>query len=310
MRFLFIFSFILSFTLTSVSFAESQVEYKSPGYFDFITMGPQTLKEAWQMSFRKEALPTWGAIAGSTAILYYYDEEILLEVQRMGRRLGIGNDDHTTGALTIGGMDILRVPTDLGSSLYYLGDGWTHLAVSLSFLGTGALTDDSRALQTGNQILHGMIWSTVPNQALKRSFGRESPYRRTEKRGAWRPFPAPSEYNNNISKYDAMPSGHVMTLTMTLTVIDSNYPEYKWYTRSIGGTLLSLLSLQMMNNGVHWASDYPLGIAMGYVFGKVASRQGRVAKNSNEKVSDIMVLPFHFAQNGDHISGFNMGFTF
>jgi hypothetical protein len=28
----------------------------------------------------------------------------------------------------------------------------------------------------------------------------------------------------------------------------------------------------MMNNGVHWASDYPLGIAMGWVIGKASTK--------------------------------------
>ncbi|MCK5883405.1 MAG: phosphatase PAP2 family protein [Bacteriovoracaceae bacterium] len=310
MRTLAIFLFLIVTNFSSPLYAEEKAEYTAPGAFDFLTMGPQTLKEAWKISFRKEALPAWGVIAGTTALTYYYDEEMLLEVQRMGRRLGIGNHDHTTGAVTVGGMDLIRVPTDFGSTMYYFGDGWTHLALSFGFMGTGALTDDNRALQTGNQILHGMIWSTVPNQMLKRSFGRESPYRRSEKRGAWRPFPSPSTYNNNVSKYDAMPSGHVMTLTMSLTVIDSNYPEYKLYTRSIGGTMLTLLSLQMMNNGVHWASDYPLGIAMGYVFGKVVSRQGKTVQSGKGKVSNFVLLPYHLSQNGQRVSGFNMGFLF
>ena len=34
----------------------------------------------------------------------------------------------------------------------------------------------------------------------------------------------------------------------------------------------------MLNNGVHWASDYPLGIWLGYAFGKMAVRKGRQKK--------------------------------
>jgi hypothetical protein len=29
-----------------------------------------------------------------------------------------------------------------------------------------------------------------------------------------------------------------------------------------------------MNNGVHWASDYPLAIALGYSFGKIIQARG------------------------------------
>ena len=38
---------------------------------------------------------------------------------------------------------------------------------------------------------------------------------------------------------------------------------------------MGLLGYSMLNNGVHWASDYPLGIALGYAFGKLAVRNGR-----------------------------------
>ena len=38
---------------------------------------------------------------------------------------------------------------------------------------------------------------------------------------------------------------------------------------------MSLLGWQMLNNGAHWASDYPLGIAMGYLVGKISTRLGR-----------------------------------
>ena len=33
---------------------------------------------------------------------------------------------------------------------------------------------------------------------------------------------------------------------------------------------------QMVNNGVHWDSDYPLGIAMGCVIGNQAAKLGKL----------------------------------
>ena len=38
---------------------------------------------------------------------------------------------------------------------------------------------------------------------------------------------------------------------------------------------MGLLGYAMLNNGVHWASDYPVGIALGYAFAKIAVRNGR-----------------------------------
>ena len=44
---------------------------------------------------------------------------------------------------------------------------------------------------------------------------------------------------------------------------------------------MTLLGFAMLNNGVHWAGDYPLGIAMGYVFAKVAVDHGRKVEVEN-----------------------------
>ena len=60
----------------------------------------------------------------------------------------------------------------------------------------------------------------------------------------------------------------------TFIVITENYPEYP-IIKPIGYSLMTLLCLQMMNNGTHWASDYPLSIAMGYYLGKIAVNNGR-----------------------------------
>ena len=60
----------------------------------------------------------------------------------------------------------------------------------------------------------------------------------------------------------------------TVTVIANNYPEYT-FVRPVGYSLMGVLGYQMLNNGVHWASDYPLAIALGYGFGKIAVRKGR-----------------------------------
>ena len=54
-----------------------------------------------------------------------------------------------------------------------------------------------------------------------------------------------------------------------------NYPEHKfiWPRRAAGA--MGVLSFTMVNNGVHWASDYPLALAIGGVVGKVVATRGR-----------------------------------
>lgn len=255
-----------------------QQETKIP-FMDIFWKMPETSWNGIKMSFTKESIPWWVGITGSTLILVHNDEKILNDIQADGRNMGIGNEDNTRPIIYFGDIDIIRLPTDTGSFLYFLGDGWMHGGIAAGFALTGHLTDDNRAYNTGLRIMHGMMVSTIFNQFTKRAFGRESPYHRTEPGGKWRPFPSISAYQTHTPDYDAMPSGHVMTATMTFTVINEAYPEYTHFLVPIEILWVTALSWQMVNNGVHWASDYPLGIAMGYVFGKAASQLGKTHTN-------------------------------
>jgi hypothetical protein len=263
-------SFVLSLLLPLFASADEKL-----GLTDTVTEIPASAKTFLVESFSKDALPAWGMILGSTALTYYYDEEILSGSQKFGRDIGIGNDDHTKTVFSIANYPILRLPSDWGSTMYFFGDGWLHSWIAGGFLGVGHFSNNTKAFNTGIMLVHGMMVSTIFNQALKRSFGRETPVAKTRERGAWRPFPSIKEYGKRTASYDAMPSGHVMTLTHTMVVLSEQYPESAGYFYSIGGFMLLALSYQMINNGVHWASDYPLGIAMGYLFGKISSRMGK-----------------------------------
>ena len=105
----------------------------------------------------------------------------------------------------------------------------------------------------------------------------------------WNFFPNQKEYHKHVSSYDAFPSGHLAAFMSTLTVITENYPEYP-IIKPIGYTLMTLLSIQMMNNGVHWASDYPLSIAMGYYLGKIAVNSGK--KNIESSQINYIIEPY------------------
>jgi hypothetical protein len=262
-----------------------------------VTGVPETSLRTLKTAFSKEAIVPWSIIAVSTIGLYAADREMLDEVQHWGRSTGVGNSDNTKTVLEAGPYPLFRFPSDTGSALYYLGDGWTHFTIAGSFLLAGQMVEGNRPHNTGLEIIHGMVVSTIFSQILKRSTGRESPSQAHSARGAWRPFPSPSEYNRNTARYDAFPSGHVMTATLTFTVINTNYPEYRYYTIPLAGVWLTALGLQMMNNGVHWASDYPLGVAMGYLVGKLSAQLGEPDENG-EKVSAFkpLVFPGRFAQ--------------
>ncbi len=236
---------------------------------------PTTSMRTLHGAFSRNAILPWAIIASTSALTYYYDEDLLLEIQQQGRDMGIGNDNKMHVALRAADQDILRLPASTGASLYFLGDGWTHFGIAAGFMATGYFAQSNRAWNTSMQIMHGMLTSTLFNQAIKRSTGREAPNQRTEERGAWRPFPSIKAYQGNTEKYDAVPSGHMMTATLTFTIISTNYPEHRAWVLPLAGVWLTALGWQMVNNGVHWASDYPLGIAMGYYIGKLSTRMGQ-----------------------------------
>lgn len=252
-----------------------------------------TTKEALSISFSKDAIPWWGVILGSTGVLYQYDEELYSDFQRKGRAWGIGNEDNTKQVVTLGGQELVRLPSDTGSAMYFLGDGWMHAGIATGFATVGQFTKDTRAFNTGVMIAHGMVVSTVFNQTLKRSFGRESPEVKTSRRGSWNLFPSFNDYNTKTASYDAMPSGHIMTATLTFTIITERYPEYQNYLYPLAGVWLTALGFQMVNNGVHWASDYPLGIAMGYVIGKASTQmvQRTEPGKKDPQETSWMILP-------------------
>ncbi len=258
-----------------------------------ITEIPSTSIAFLSGAFSKQALPAWALIASTTAITYHYDADLLDGTQRTGRRWGLSNEDHTKTVLRVGSYDVLRLPTDMSSTLYFLGDGWLDAAVAAGFFATGYFGNYTRPYNTSLQLAHGMIVSGLFAQIIKRSTGRESPSDRSEPRGKWRLFPNTNDYNSNTAKYDAMPSGHIMTSTLVFTIIRSNYPEYDSYLFPLEIAWLGALGFAMVNNGVHWASDYPLGIAIGYAVGKLASQMGRPAKteSSEKKVAQWTFFP-------------------
>jgi hypothetical protein len=120
-----------------------------------------------------------------------------------------------------------------------------------------------------------------------------------------------------VPHYDAFPSGHLSTAMMTTTIISLNYPEYK-FIKPLCYTLMGLCGFQMLNNGVHWMSDYPLALAIGYSFGKIAVARGRMqeVKDNKNKLSSehkqkiIKSFDIHPTYLGYGAAGLSLNMTF
>jgi len=267
--------------------------YEKPGLLDFAKHIPSNQGLFFKNTFRKEN--TWPIVfvAGSTALLIWKDQAIVDASKSFGRRNRISqNSDQTRRyGFKIGSQKFdMGVPRNGGEALYFIGDGWVHMSVAAGFLGTGLLAEDTRALQTSSQILESIFSSGLIVQILKHTTGRESPFTTNSRGGVWRFFPNQFDYHKNVAKYDAFPSGHLAAATATSTVIILNYPEYP-ILKPVCATLLAALSFQMLNNGVHWAGDYPLAVALGYSFGTIAVNRGRQKNKPAEPVVAFSVEP-------------------
>ena len=275
----------------------ASLSYSNPDFLKTMGSAPADFGGFIADSFKKDKLPWLAAITASTLILIEYDQKIYDNTRRFGERQGVSSKDKTRTFLKIGGVSVLRGPTDAGSAMYFLGDGWVNLGLLGGFETYGWLKDDWRSRQTGHQLAEGLIVTGFSTQVLKRVTGRETPRASTAPRGVWRFFPSFKDFQGHRTRYDAFPSGHLATCMMTLTIIAENYPEKK-YIKPLGYSLLTLLSFQMVNNGVHWASDYPLGLAIGYGVGKAIARTGRTAARRGLKSEAALRLGPYLSADG------------
>ena len=297
----------------------SDLPYERPGMTDWLVASPGNM-----VSFFKRIRPVENAwwLAGiglSTAVLIKYDQQILDESQRFARRLGLisdeknGRETYTIIDWSPGDYDLpLIIPKNLNSVMYFLGDGLTHLGIIGGLTVYGVRNNDNKALSTASQTLEALLVTGVVVQVIKRTTGREAGFKATEDGGKWQFFPNQVDYNKNVPKYDAFPSGHLATIMATTTVLAENYPQHK-FIRPVGYTMMALSGFAMMNNGVHWAGDYPLALGIGYVAAQVAVERNRKqrwlkANGSQSLASKSFTAVFPFMQNESRGLSFIMSF--
>ena len=269
---------------------DQDFKYTKPTPFEFATTLPQNAWRFLDSSFSTKYLNAWGIIILSTGVLIVYDQKITNQVQRFGRFLGLGNNENTVATLRVGGSPLLRRPSDVGSAMYFIGDGWVTIGFMSGFFVTGLVKDSPRSLQVASQLFQGLLLTGLTTQIIKRSTGRESPIRSSKPGGRWKFFPKTSDYQETISKYDAFPSGHLATTMTTFMILSENYPEYH-FIKPIGITAMALLSFQMVNNSVHWAGDYPLALGIGYMIGKTIVENGREKLNKDPNQTQSYFTP-------------------
>lgn len=255
--------------------------YTKPKLFDVITYLPQDLADFGSFLVKKENV-LWSSLAvGSTVALIPVDQKLLDNSIELGEPLGLSEDVRYIRVL---GVEL--IPQDINGAIYYIGYGMTPILISAGFYASGLIYNDYRALNTASELIEVLISAGVTTQVIKRLTGRQSPSAAIESGnpgGHWTPFPSFKSYYEDTPNYDAMPSGHVATFMATVTVLAINYPEVKWI-KPVGYSLMGLLAFEMMSSRVHWASDYPLAILIGYAIGKNAANR-RIHKKIETELS-------------------------
>lgn len=243
--------------------------YKKTKILDFITKAPGNFVDSGKNIVAKDHAYYMGGAVVATILLLPADQKLTDNTRELAQHWGMDkNNNYETVA------KVFKLPKDLGSGLYLMGNGSTLVLLGIGFGTYGLLRNDYRAQATASGLMESLILSGVYSQALKRITGRESPFVAIENGnsgGDWNFFPSFSAFATQTPHYDAMPSGHLTTFMAGITVIADNYPEVKWI-KPVGYTLASALCFQMVQSQVHWASDYPVALALGYFIGKTISK--------------------------------------
>ncbi len=174
------------------------------------------------------------------------------------------------------------------------GDGKYHLIAIGGFAAIGLATSDNRLLRTSSEMVEAFLASGMVVQILKHTTGRESPSAAMpDYDGDWRLFPNQKQYQLHQPRYYSFPSGHLATMVGSLTVLNENYPEYRVWLRPASYLLTGMLGVSLVGKGMHWYSDLPLGIALGYSFGEIVSyRNGiNVSRSLGENFPQINLSP-------------------
>ena len=283
--------------------------FKKPKPLQHFINAPGDLYKYTTNSFKTDNFKNIIWMTALTAMLVIADQDILESAKDFGRYIGVKSKNKVKSIANIFGLPI-QMPTDFSSSLYFIGDGWTHTSITSSFFLYGLISSNNRALQTASQLTQGLLTVTITTQLLKHITGRQSPIRSTQPGGRWDLFPNQVTYHKNVPAYDAFPSGHLASAMMMVTVISENYKEYT-FIKPLGYSLMTILAFQMMNNGVHWASDYPLAMAMGYSLGMLATSRGKIVTNQNQMAKSTPVqLDFTIGLVGHSVLGISTVFRF
>ncbi len=246
-----------------------------PKKFSFITNIPYDTKMLMVELFKPKHLPLTAGIAASTVLLSFADYNIYTSVKGFLNRNNISSEESFDAIIRIKTgskyTNIGKWPHNINTAIYDAGQGSSTMFLAAGFYLYGKIKHNVKALRVASQLTESFLALGIQTQIMKWAAGRQDPIVATDGKILWRPFPSIKEFQNHKVQYDAFPSGHLATFTSMVTILGENFPRQRWI-KPVGYGLSALLSLAMINNGVHWLGDYPLGAALGVIIGKIITR--------------------------------------
>jgi hypothetical protein len=239
-------------------------------WYTMIANIPRDWERWYDISFRKERVDEWLIVGELTVATYLTDDITYTPSEKFYHS--------STSA------------KNLSDFCANMGEGTTQFALAGTLGAYGLVFKDQKALRTGSQIVQAVLASGAVVQLLKHVTGRESPFVRTTPTGVWKILPNQIDYHRRVPHFDAYPSGHLCTSITTVIVVAENYPDAKWI-RPVGYAFTTLVGLGMLSNGIHWVSDYPLGLFIGYYFGMLAAHPEGIPITESDGGLKVNLLP-------------------
>ncbi|MDP4230248.1 MAG: phosphatase PAP2 family protein [Bacteroidota bacterium] len=270
---------------TSMLHLNSPAPLMRPGLFNWITNIPGDWWRFSKQTFTVKQLPLIGGLTALTAITIITDYDTWQAFKKP-------YDENKT----------YRQINDVTS---YLGDGKIQFGIAAAFALYGFGFNDTRAIRTASQTAEVILACGGVVQLLKHLTGRESPFTATTPTGRWDFFPNQIEYAKHVPHFDAFPSGHIATAMATLQVIIENYPEKAWI-KYVGYPIIGSIAVGLVSTSIHWWSDIPLGVVLGYTFGRLVAHPESdlaPAQSANEFRPE---LNFSVLGNGSPAMGFSL----
>ncbi len=257
-----------------------------PKFWEMVTDLPADLKVWNSETFSLKNLPLVLGVTAMTGVLVVTDFE-------SWQAAAIPQSEH----------NFVRRFANQGVSI---GDGFFQFGIVGGFLAVGSMGNRPRHMRAASQVTESILATGIVVQIIKHVTGRESPFSSESRTGVWRMFPDQLDYAKDVQKYDAVPSGHLSTAVTTFIVIQENFPEQKWIPY-VGWPVMGWIAYGLAATSIHWWSDYPIAIAVGYSFARIITRENRTRGavhkdklNLQPTPSDWMPMIFPtFSPSGD-----------